>query len=136
MRISPWSQSETVLHILSSSLLICQIDKHRQLPLCSFHSCPSISKLYLKCIYYSTVTVLAPTLIAFWYILTISLLLFHSTFLFQTGTPLLYFGDGQCSANAISEVDLADYLVDCALNPVDLDMLNQTRDIGTAHCAE
>lgn len=48
----------------------------------------------------------------------------------HTGSPLLYFGDGQCSANPICEVELADYLIDCALDPQGADMLNQTRDIG------
>ena len=46
------------------------------------------------------------------------------------GSPLLYFGDGSCATNAICEIDLADYLVDCALDPEGADMMNQTRDIG------
>ena len=47
-----------------------------------------------------------------------------------SGSPLLYFGDGTCAANAICETELADYLIDCALDPGAKDMVNQTRDIG------
>lgn len=47
-----------------------------------------------------------------------------------SGSPLLYFGDGTCAANAICETELADYLIDCALDPNGKDMVNQTRDIG------
>jgi hypothetical protein len=47
-----------------------------------------------------------------------------------SGSPLLYFGDGTCAANAICETELADYLIDCALDPNAKDMVNQTRDIG------
>lgn len=46
------------------------------------------------------------------------------------GSPLLYFGDGLCAANPICEVELADYLIDCAIEPSENEMLNQTRDIG------
>ena len=48
----------------------------------------------------------------------------------RKGNPILYFGDGKCSANAISEVDLAKFIVDCALKPKEMDMLDETRDIG------
>ena len=48
----------------------------------------------------------------------------------RKGNPILYFGDGTCSANAISENDLAHYLVECAINPSGQDMMNQTRNIG------
>ena len=52
----------------------------------------------------------------------------------RKGNPLLYFGDGTCSANAISEGDLARYLADCALDPESVDggsMLNAPpRNIG------
>eukprot|EP01038_Epipyxis_sp_PR26KG_P014174 gene14174-19019_t len=44
--------------------------------------------------------------------------------------PTLYFGDGTCSANAISEKDLAKYLVNCALKPSSVNMVNQCRDVG------
>jgi divinyl chlorophyllide a 8-vinyl-reductase len=48
----------------------------------------------------------------------------------RKGNPILYFGDGLCSANAISEVDLAKFIVDCTLKPKEMDMLDETRDIG------
>jgi divinyl chlorophyllide a 8-vinyl-reductase len=46
------------------------------------------------------------------------------------GNPLLYFGKGDCSANAIGDEDLAKYLVDCAIQPNVVNMINQCRDIG------
>lgn len=46
------------------------------------------------------------------------------------GYPALYFGDGSCAANPISERDLASFLVDCATQPQAIDMLNTCRDIG------
>ena len=46
------------------------------------------------------------------------------------GNPLLYFGKGDCSANAIGDEDLAKYLVDCAIQPNVVNMTNQCRDIG------
>ena len=48
----------------------------------------------------------------------------------QKGNPILYFGDGTCSANAISETDLAAYLADCAMDPKKVNMYNQCRNIG------
>ena len=48
----------------------------------------------------------------------------------RKGNPILYFGDGKCAANPISEVDLAKFIVDCTLNPKEMDMLDKTRDIG------
>lgn len=48
----------------------------------------------------------------------------------RKGNPILYFGDGLCAANAISDVDLAKFIVDCTLIPKEIDMLDQTRDIG------
>ena len=46
--------------------------------------------------------------------------------------PILYFGDGSCAANPISDIDLAEYLVNCAIQPKlpEIDMFDQTRDIG------
>jgi divinyl chlorophyllide a 8-vinyl-reductase len=44
------------------------------------------------------------------------------------GNPVLFFGDGTCSANAISETDLANYLCNCIFDPSLL--MNGTRDIG------
>ena len=35
----------------------------------------------------------------------------------RKGFPILYFGNGMCSANAISQRDLASFIVDCALDP-------------------
>ena len=46
------------------------------------------------------------------------------------GNPLLYFGKGDCSANAIGDEDLAKYLVDCAIQPNVVNMTNHCRDIG------
>ena len=48
----------------------------------------------------------------------------------QNGAPCLYFGNGECAANAIAERDLANYLIDCAIKPKDMDMMNTARDIG------
>ncbi|KAJ1405182.1 hypothetical protein B484DRAFT_337910, partial [Ochromonadaceae sp. CCMP2298] len=48
----------------------------------------------------------------------------------KKGYPMLYFGSGSCSANAICEMELAQYLVDCALRPAELGMLDGSRDIG------
>ena len=39
----------------------------------------------------------------------------------QKGLPILYFGDGTCAANAISEKDLANYLITCAINPEEVE---------------
>lgn len=81
--------------------------------------------------YFSTLSLsLRPSSLFLSFSLTIYIYSSGSCSLMFTGSPLLYFGDGQCSANAISETDLANYLVDCALDPADQDMLNQTRDIG------
>lgn len=44
--------------------------------------------------------------------------------------PVLYFGDGKTSANPISESDLANYLVECTLNPKKMNMINTMRDLG------
>jgi divinyl chlorophyllide a 8-vinyl-reductase len=46
------------------------------------------------------------------------------------GLPLMHFGSGSCAANAISERDLARFLVDCALDPASVGMLNSTRNVG------
>lgn len=46
------------------------------------------------------------------------------------GMPLLHFGDGTCAANAISDEDLAQFLVDCAVQPAAIGMLNNTRSVG------
>lgn len=46
------------------------------------------------------------------------------------GYPILYFGDGSCAANAVGEKDLAEYLVDCAVRPADIDMYNTCRNVG------
>ena len=35
----------------------------------------------------------------------------------RKGSPILYFGDGTCAANAICEKDLAKFLADCAVEP-------------------
>lgn len=48
----------------------------------------------------------------------------------REGYPILYFGDGQCSANAICENDLAEFLVACATQPKKIDMVNKCRDVG------
>ena len=48
----------------------------------------------------------------------------------RKGNSIMYFGDGTCSANAVSEKELAAYMVDCAINPLSTDMLNETRNIG------
>lgn len=48
----------------------------------------------------------------------------------RKGYPSLFFGDGTCAANPISETDLAQFLVACALQPDAIDMLNTSRDIG------
>jgi divinyl chlorophyllide a 8-vinyl-reductase len=48
----------------------------------------------------------------------------------RKGNPILYFGSGTCSANAISEEDLAEFLVDSALQAEEVDMLDSTRNIG------
>lgn len=48
----------------------------------------------------------------------------------KKGKPILYFGSGSCAANAISEEDLAIFLVECALNPGQIGMLNTMRNIG------
>ena len=49
----------------------------------------------------------------------------------RKGNAVMYFGDGTCAANAISEKELATYMVDCAVDPVTThDMLNETRNLG------
>jgi hypothetical protein len=48
----------------------------------------------------------------------------------RNGGPIVYFGDGNTAANAISEKDLAFFLSDCALKPKEMDMLNSIRDVG------
>lgn len=48
----------------------------------------------------------------------------------RSGNPILYFGDGKCSANAISESDLAVFLSDCALRPKFIGMENTIRNVG------
>jgi len=48
----------------------------------------------------------------------------------RKGSPVMYFGDGSCSANAIDAQDLAVFMVDCALSPSDIGMLDATRNIG------
>lgn len=48
----------------------------------------------------------------------------------RKGNPIIFFGDGTCAANAICEKDLAKFLVDCALVPNDIGMLDVTRNIG------
>lgn len=48
----------------------------------------------------------------------------------RNNKPILYFGDGSCAANPISEKDLANFLIDCALHPEKVNMKDQTRDIG------
>jgi divinyl chlorophyllide a 8-vinyl-reductase len=48
----------------------------------------------------------------------------------RKGNPIMYFGDGTCAANAVSEKELASYMVDCAVDPQSTDMLNETRNIG------
>lgn len=48
----------------------------------------------------------------------------------QKGNPILFFGDGSTSANAICERDLAKFLVDCAVDSENIGMLQQTRNIG------
>lgn len=48
----------------------------------------------------------------------------------RKGNPVLYFGDGSCAANAISENDLAHFLVECAIQPSTFNMFDTTRNIG------
>ena len=48
----------------------------------------------------------------------------------RKGGPILYFGSGQTAANAISEEDLAEFLVESAVNAAEIGMLNSTRNIG------
>ena len=48
----------------------------------------------------------------------------------KKGNPILYFGTGSCAANAISEEDLAVFLVESALNPGKIGMVNKIRNIG------
>lgn len=45
----------------------------------------------------------------------------------RKGSPVLYFGNGECSANTISEVDCAKFLVDSAIRPEEIDMKNAVR---------
>lgn len=44
--------------------------------------------------------------------------------------PILYFGQGKCAANAISEEDLAAFLVDSAVDSARIGMTNETRNVG------
>ena len=48
----------------------------------------------------------------------------------KKGSSVMYFGDGTCSANAIGDIDLAKFLVDCALSPGSLGMVDATRNVG------
>jgi divinyl chlorophyllide a 8-vinyl-reductase len=48
----------------------------------------------------------------------------------KKGSPIIYFGSGECAANPISDKDLAKFLVDCALKPKDIGMFQSTRNIG------
>mmetsp|Transcript_24634 Transcript_24634/g.33789 ORF Transcript_24634/g.33789 Transcript_24634/m.33789 type:complete len:384 (-) Transcript_24634:44-1195(-) len=48
----------------------------------------------------------------------------------RKGLPVLFFGNGSCSANAICEKDLANFLIDCAIQPEAINMFNTSRDIG------
>lgn len=48
----------------------------------------------------------------------------------RKGKPIIYFGDGTCSANPIGETDLANYLIDCATRPESVNMINEIRNIG------
>ena len=48
----------------------------------------------------------------------------------RNGKPIIYFGDGSCSANPIGETDLANYLIDCATMPKSINMINEIRNIG------
>jgi divinyl chlorophyllide a 8-vinyl-reductase len=48
----------------------------------------------------------------------------------RKGNPLLFFGDGTCSANAISDMDLGRFLGQCALEPQRVKMLDGTRNVG------
>ncbi len=48
----------------------------------------------------------------------------------RKGSPILYFGDGTCSANAISQRDLAAFMVDSALDPEPARMMNAIRNVG------
>ena len=48
----------------------------------------------------------------------------------RKGGPILYFGSGQTAANAISEEDLAEFLVESAVNAAEIGMINSTRNIG------
>jgi divinyl chlorophyllide a 8-vinyl-reductase len=48
----------------------------------------------------------------------------------RKGYPALFFGDGSCAANPISEDDLASFLVDCAVKPKAINMVNSCREVG------
>lgn len=48
----------------------------------------------------------------------------------RKGLPALYFGNGSCSANAISAQDLASFLADCSIDPERIGMHNKCRNIG------
>uniref|UniRef100_A0A7S2Y0I1 Divinyl chlorophyllide a 8-vinyl-reductase, chloroplastic n=1 Tax=Fibrocapsa japonica TaxID=94617 RepID=A0A7S2Y0I1_9STRA len=48
----------------------------------------------------------------------------------KSGGPVLYFGDGKCSANPICETDLAKFIVDSAIAPAECGMLNAIRNVG------
>ena len=50
----------------------------------------------------------------------------------RKGFPILYFGNGMCSANAISQRDLASFIVDSALHPHSArgGMMNTMRNVG------
>jgi len=48
----------------------------------------------------------------------------------RKGNSIMYFGSGQCAANAICEKDLAAFMVDAALQPERIGMLDTTRNVG------
>lgn len=48
----------------------------------------------------------------------------------RKGSAIMYFGDGTCAANAIDEGELATFLVDSALKPKEIGMLDETRNVG------
>jgi divinyl chlorophyllide a 8-vinyl-reductase len=50
----------------------------------------------------------------------------------RKGSPILFFGKGTCSANAISQRDLAAFMVDSAVDPVSArgGMMNTIRNVG------
>jgi divinyl chlorophyllide a 8-vinyl-reductase len=48
----------------------------------------------------------------------------------RKGNPALFFGRGDCAANAICETDLANYLIEASLSPAEIGLLNSARDVG------